>query len=85
MSMFLSRNLLILYLGTFIRFVYLRFIKRKDVLFKELLDLVKEGKIKKDDEMDIFTNEMANRSSQLWLISWPNHLLSFPSFPSIRG
>ena len=62
MSMFLSRNLLILYLGTFIRFVYLRFIKRKDVLFKELLDLVKEGKIKKDDEMDIFTNEMANRS-----------------------
>ena len=45
-----------------IRFVYLRFIKRKDVLFKELLDLVKEGKIKKDDEMDIFTNEMANRS-----------------------
>ena len=34
----------------------------EDVLFKELLDLVKEGKIKKDDEMDIFTNEMANRS-----------------------
>ena len=32
------------------------------MLFKELLDLVKEGKIKKDDEMDIFTNEMANRS-----------------------
>ncbi len=62
MSMFLSRNLLILYLGTFIRFVYLRFIKRKDVRFKELLDPVKESKIKKDDEMDIFTNEMANRS-----------------------
>lgn len=30
--------------------------------FKELLDPVKESKIKKDDEMDIFTNEMANRS-----------------------
>ena len=62
MSDLLFRNLLVLYLGTFIRFVYLRFIKRKDVRFKELLDLVKEGKIKKDDEMDIFTNEMANRS-----------------------
>ena len=62
MSDLLFRNLLVLYLGTFIRFVYLRFIKRKDVLFKELLDLVKESKIKKDDEMDIFTNEMANRS-----------------------
>ena len=62
MSDLLFRNLLVLYLGTFIRFVYLRFIKRKDVRFKELLDLVKESKIKKDDEMDIFTNEMANRS-----------------------
>jgi len=62
MSDFLFRNLQVLYLGTFIRFVYLRFIKRKEVRFKELLDLVKESKIKKDDEMDIFTNEMANRS-----------------------
>ena len=62
MSDLLFRNLLVLYLGTFIRFVYLRFIKRKDVRFKELLDPVKESKIKKDDEMDIFTNEMANRS-----------------------
>ena len=62
MSDFLFRNLLVLYLGTFIRFVYLRFIKRKQVRFKELLDLVKESKIRKDDEMDIFTNEMANRS-----------------------
>ena len=44
MSDLLFRNLLVLYLGTFIRFVYLRFIKRKDVLFKELLDLVKEGR-----------------------------------------
>ena len=59
---YLFRNLLELYLGTFIRFVYLRFIKRKDVRFEELLDPVKESKIKKDDEMDIFTNEMANRS-----------------------
>lgn len=62
MSDLLFRNLLVLYLGTFIRFVYLRFIKMKDVRFKELLDPVKESKIKKDDEMDIFTNEMANRS-----------------------
>lgn len=62
MSDLLFRNLLVLYLGTFIRFVYLRFIKRKDVRFKELLDPVKESKIKKDDEMDIFTNEMANQS-----------------------
>lgn len=62
MSDLLFRNLLVLYLGTFIRFVYLRFIKRKDVRFKELLGPVKESKIKKDDEMDIFTNEMANRS-----------------------
>lgn len=62
MSMFLSRNLLILYLGTFIRFVYLRFIKRKDVSFKVLLHPAQEGKIDKDNELDIFTNEMANRS-----------------------
>ena len=41
MSMFLSRNLLVLYLGTFIRFVYLRFIKRKDVSFKEKERLTK--------------------------------------------
>ena len=45
---YLFRNLLELYLGTFIRFVYLRYIR--------------EGKIDKDNELDIFTNEMANRS-----------------------
>ena len=59
MSMFLFRNLLVLYLGTFIKFVYLRFIKRS---FKELLHPAQEGKIDKDNELDIFTNEMANRS-----------------------
>ena len=59
---YLFRNLLILYLGTFIRFVYLRYIRRKDVRFKELLHPTQEGKIDKDNELDIFTNEMANRS-----------------------
>ena len=58
----LFRNLLELYLGTFIRFVYLRYIRRKDVRFKELLHPAQEGKIDKDNELDIFTNEMANRS-----------------------
>ena len=59
---YLFRNLLELYLGTFIRFVYLRYIRRKDVRFKEMLHPVQEGKIDKDNELDIFTNEMANRS-----------------------
>lgn len=59
---YLFRNLLVLYLGTFIRFVYLRFIRSKDVRFKELLHPVQEGKIDKDNGLDIFTNEMANRS-----------------------
>lgn len=59
---YLFRNLLELYLGTFIRFVYLRYIRRKDVRFKELLHPTQEGKIDKDNELDIFTNEMANRS-----------------------
>ena len=59
---YLFRNLLELYFGTFIRFVYLRYIRRKDVRFKELLHPAQEGKIDKDNELDIFTNEMANRS-----------------------
>ena len=59
---YLFRNLLELYFGTFIRFVYLRYIRRKDVRFKELLHPAQEGKIDKDNELDIFTNEIANRS-----------------------
>ncbi len=59
---YLFRNLLVLHLGTFIRFVYLRYIRRKDVRFKELLYPAQEGKIDKDNELDIFTNEIANRS-----------------------
>ena len=59
---YLFRNLLVLYLGTFIRFVFLRYIRRKDVRFKELLHPAQEGKIDKDNGLDIFTNEMANRS-----------------------
>ena len=44
---YLFRNLLELYFGTFIRFVYLRYIRRKDVRFKELLHPAQKERLTK--------------------------------------
>lgn len=54
-------NLFILYTGTFIRYVYFRFVKKKKVRFKELLNPV-EDKDPKADEYNRFINEMTNRT-----------------------
>lgn len=58
---YLFRNLFELYSGACVRFLYLRYIKRKDVHFKELLHPIKKVKTK-DDEINVFMNEMTNRS-----------------------
>lgn len=52
---YIFQNLLLLHLGTRLRFIWLRYIRRKDVSYSSL----SEGS--KKNELQQFENEMANR------------------------
>lgn len=61
MTELIFRNIMILRLGTLLRYLYLRFIKKnKSASYKQLLNQKCTGDIKKD-EINTFNNEIINR------------------------
>lgn len=59
LGVFFDGNSFILYVGTSLRFLFLRYVCRKDVHFKQLLHGKKDVKA---NDLYNFDNEMANRS-----------------------
>ena len=60
MKELLLRNLLILYLGVSLRFLFYKIIKRRDVDFQRLLHGIKSPK-NKNDEIFNYKNDFTNR------------------------
>ena len=54
-------NMIVLYTGVSVRYLYLRFIRRKKVTFSELKNGISNSKANQDD-MDHVNNEFANRA-----------------------
>lgn len=65
MTEYIFKNLLALYIGGSLRFVYLRYIRRnKMVTYSKVLHGIPNAKTKKDDTYNI-KNEMKNRLTTL--------------------
>ena len=54
-------NIIVLYTGVSVRYLYLRFIRRKKVTFSELKNGISNPKANQDD-MENVNNEFANRA-----------------------